>query len=64
MSNFVFLYKTYFNFVSSLLFRQQSTQLSKVQSDMAFGLIDDVLACYVKKEKQYARQMVLKSLAK
>jgi hypothetical protein len=51
MSNFVFLYKTYYNFVSSLLFRQQSPQIGKVQADMKFSLVDDIIAIYVKKEK-------------
>lgn len=62
MSNFVFLYKTYYNFVSSLLFRQQSPQIAKVQADMKFSLVDEVLAIYVMKEKQYARQAVFKVL--
>jgi len=65
MSNFSYLYRTYYNFVSCLIFRQHVSagKLQQIQQKMNFPMIDEVLDSYLSMERKFVNAMLKKSIA-
>jgi hypothetical protein len=51
LSSFSYMHKTYFQFVSSLIYRQ-SVSPKTTQDELQFTLVDELIQMYVKSEKK------------
>ena len=55
ISNFSYLYQTYYHFVCHLVHKQtkNTNTLKQLQKDLQFSMIDDLLNYYLSLEKAY-----------
>lgn len=63
MSNFSYLYMTYYHFIISLIYRQQAhgQSVQQIKGELKFSMVDDVLDNYVELEKAYIRNALKSS---